>query len=420
MRLLFVLLTTLILSTQSSGQGLPAADTSTSLLSARGIAGLDSVMTRYSEKDRFPGVMLMVARDGKVAYWKAFGVRDLDRKTPLDRNDVFRIFSLTKPVTTTALLMLMDQGKLKLDDPAERYVPVLTKLRVADDSGQTRPPRQPMTIRHLLSFTSGLSYGLFPPFRPSDAQIREADVFGRSRNLDDAMERIAALPLVNDPGAAVSYGWQVDVLGKIVENVSGMPLDRFFEQRIFTPLKMRETAFLIPSSALGRVPTLYLLQPQKLPVRAADSEWDVLHSASATARPPRVLWCGTGLVSTPSDYVRFAQMIANKGEIDGVRLLGTSTVEMMTAPQVPVTLPGVEQRGKGETFGFSCRVITDIAAAGGGGHDGLYYFAGAGNSFVWTDRQSGIVALAWAQTFTTQPLPFFRDVRRAVASAVEP
>jgi CubicO group peptidase (beta-lactamase class C family) len=316
--------------------------------------------------------------------------------------------------------MLMEQGKLKLDDPAARYVPVLTKLRVADASGQTRPPRQPMTIRHLLSFTSGLSYGLFPPFRPSDAQIHEADVFGRSRNLDDAMERIAVLPLINDPGAAVSYGWQTDVLGKIIENVSGMPLDRFFEQRIFTPLKMRETAFMISSPALGRVPTLYVLEPPKLPIRAADSAWNVLHSGSATGSRPRVLWGGTGLVSTASDYVRFAQMIANKGELDGMRLLHPSTVEMMTTPQVPVTLPGAEYRGKGETFGWSCRVITDIAAAGGGGHDGLYYFAGAGNSFVWTDRRSGIVALAWAQTFTTEPLPFFKDVRRAVAGAVEP
>jgi CubicO group peptidase (beta-lactamase class C family) len=384
------------------------------------MAGLDSVMTRYSEKDRFPGVMLMVARHGKVAYWKAFGVRDLDRRTPLNRNDLFRIFSLTKPVTTTAVLMLMEQGKLKLDDPAARYVPVLTKLLVADALEQTRPPRQPMTIRHLLSFTSGLSYGLFPPFRPSDAQIHEADVFGRSRNLDDAMERIAVLPLVNDPGAAVSYGWQTDVLGKIIENVSGMPLDRFFEQRIFTPLKMRETAFMISSPALGRVPTLYVLEPPKLPIRAADSAWNVLHSGSATGSRPRVLWGGTGLVSTASDYVRFAQMIANKGELDGMRLLHPSTVEMMTTPQVPVTLPGAEYRGKGETFGWSCRVITDIAAAGGGGHDGLYYFAGAGNSFVWTDRRSGIVALAWAQTFTTEPLPFFKDVRRAVAGAVEP
>jgi CubicO group peptidase (beta-lactamase class C family) len=245
-------------------------------------------------------------------------------------------------------------------------------------------------------------------------------VFRRSRILDDAMERIAVLPLVNDPGAAVSYGWQVDVLGKIIENVSRIPLDRFFEERIFTPLKMRETAFMIPSPALGCVPTLYLLEPQKLPVRAADSDWNVLYSASANDRPPRVLWGGTGLVSTASDYVRFAQMVANKGELDGVRLLRPSTVEMMTAPQVPVTLPGVEQRGKGETFGFSCRVVTDIAAAGGEGHNGLYYFAGAGNSFVWTDRQSGIVALVLAQTFTPKPLPFFKDVRRAVASAIEP
>ena len=416
MRLLFVLLATLVLSPESSGQGLPAPDPATSLLSARGIGSLDSVLRRYSEKDRFPGVMLMVARDGKVAYWKAFGVRDLESRTPLDRNDVFRIFSLTKPVTVTAVLMLLEQGKLALDDPAEKYVPVLRKLQVANGPGRTRRQRHPMTIRHLLTFTSGFSYGIFPPFGPADAQIREADVFGRSRNLDDVMDRIAVLPLAGDPGAAASYGWQMDVLGKIVESVSGMPLDQFFEQRIFAPLKMRETAFIIPSSSLPRVPTLYSVAPQKVPVRAADSEW-----TSAYGKPPRVLWGGGGLVSTAADYVRFAQMIANKGELDGVRLLRAPTVEMMTEPQVPVTLPGVEERlGKGLTFGFGCMVATDIAGAGGGGHDGLYYFAGAGNLFVWTDRQSGIVALAWAQALPFQVYPFFADVRRAVADAVGP
>jgi CubicO group peptidase (beta-lactamase class C family) len=417
MRFLFVLLATLALSFQSNAQGLTTPDPAASLLSARGIGALDSVMRRYSEQDRFPGVMLMVARDGKVAYWKAFGVRDLESRTPLDRTDVFRIFSLTKPVTVTAVLMLMEQGKLALDDPAEKYVPVLAKLQVINGPGRTRPQRQPLTIRHLLTFTSGFSYGIFPPFGPADAQIREADVFGRSRNLNDAMDRIAVLPLVSDPGAGASYGWQMDVLGKIVESVSGMPLDRFFEQRIFAPLKMRETAFMIPSSALPRVPTLYSVESQKAPVRAAESEW-----YGAYGQPPRVLWGGGGLVSTAADYVRFAQMIANKGELDGVRLLRAPTIEMMTTPQVPVTLPGVEERlGKGLTFGFGTMVATDIAAAGGGGHDGLYYFAGAGNLFVWTDRQSGIVGLLWAQSVPFQVYPaFFADVRRAVAEAVGP
>lgn len=359
---------------------------------------MDSVKARYSAADRYPCTLLVVARNGKTGYWKAFGIRDLDRQDPINRNDVFRIFSLTKPITTTAVLMLWEQGKLGLDDSAARYVPALARLRVQDGPSGTRPPREPLTIRHLLTFTSGLTYGIWGTGSPAEAAARAADVGARAQSLDDLMNLISELPLVGDPGTIASYGWQMEVLGKIVEVASGEPLDRFCAEKIFGPLNMKETAFFVPSAQLPRVPVLYNESEGKAPVRAAASDW-----TDAFGAPPKVLWGGGGLYSTASDYLRFAQMIANGGELDGVRLLRAATVDMMTSAQVKPDLPVMTKLlGPGLAFGFGCFVATDIKAAGGGGSNGLFYFAGAGNLFVWIDRQSGVVGMAWAQALPYQ------------------
>jgi len=404
----------LISSIFASAQGLPQIAPDVVGLSPDGVRAMDSVMARYTAADRYPAAMLMVARNGKVGYWKAFGVRDLDRRDPLNRNDVFRIFSLTKPITTTAVLMLWEQGKLGLDDPAARYVPPLARLRVQDGSSGTRPPRQPLTIRHLLTFTSGLTYGIWGTGSPAEAAARAAKIGSRAQSLDHLMNLISDLPLVGDPGTIASYGWQMEVLGKIVEVVSGQSLDRFLAEKIFSPLRIRETGFFVPSALLARVPILYNVSEGKAPARATATDW-----TDAFGAPPKVLWGGGGLYATASDYIRFAQMIANRGELEGVRLLRPATVEMMTRVQVRPDLPGMTALvGPGLAYGFGCVVATDIKAAGGGGSDGLFYFSGAGNLFVWIDRQTGVVGMVWAQALPYQAYPMFVDVRRAVAGAV--
>jgi len=404
----------LLFSMFTSAQGLPETAAGLAGFSADGVRSLDSIMARYIAADRYPGAMLMVARNGRIGYWKAFGVRDLDRREPVARTDVFRIFSLTKPITVTAILMLWEQGKLGLDDPVARYVPALGRLRVQDGPSGTRPPSQPLTIRHLLTFTSGLTYGIWGTGSPAEEAARAANVGARAQNHDDLMNLIADLPLVGDPGTIASYGWQMDVLGKIVEVVSGQSLDRFFAENIFDPLRMRETGFFVPSALLARVPVLYNVSEGKMPTRATAADW-----TDAFGAPPKVLWGGGGLYSTASDYIRFAQMIANRGELDGVRMLRSATVDMMTRAQVKPDLRGMRALlGPGLAYGFGCFVATDIKAAGDGGSNGLFYFSGVGNLFVWIDRQSGVVAMVWAQALPYQAYPMFVDVRRAVAAAV--
>jgi CubicO group peptidase (beta-lactamase class C family) len=412
-RVLSMILPLALVRTVGTAQGLPAIDPGTAGFSAAGLRALDSVMKRYTASDRFPAAMVMIARHGRVAYWKAYGVRDIEKKIPLERNDVFRAYSLTKPIVVAALLQLMEQGKLALDDPAERYVPALARLRVQDGSGGTREPKRKLTIRHLLTWTSGLTYGLWGNGSAADSAALAADVFGRATSLDDVMNRIADVPLVDDPGASVSYGWQADVIGKIVETVSRQPLDRYLARHIFAPLRMTETGFFAPTASMARMPLLYVVADGKAPEVAAPAAW-----TGAYGSPPKVFWGGHGLVTTPSDYMRFAQMIANKGELDGVRLLRTATVQQMTSAQIGAELPAVTTMfGPGQSIGFGCVVATNIAQAGGGGHDGLYFFSGAANLFTWTDRTSGIVAHVWAQANPFMVYPLFADVRRAVAEA---
>ena len=383
---------------------------------AEGLRAIDSVMARYTRPDRFPGAVLLVARRGKVGYWKAFGARDLDQAEPLERSAPFRIFSLTKPITATAILMLWEEGKVDLDDPAEKYIPELGRLQVMDTDGTLRAPRTRLSIRRLLTFTSGLNYGIWGAGSAADSIALAARIAARAESLPDAMRRIADVPLVGDPGEIASYGWQVDVLGRIVEVASGLPLDRFLETRILRPLGMGDTGFYVPDASMNEMPVLYSVGDGKAPSRAPEQEW-----TGAYGSPPRVTWGGHGLVSTPSDYIRFAQMIANRGELEGVRLLKASTVEMMTSQQVATEVPRLTTLlGPGFTFGMACFVATDVAAAGGGGSEGLYYFSGAANLFVWTDPRSELVGMVWAQALPYQAYPIFTDVRNVVSRAFVP
>ncbi|MDH5177180.1 MAG: beta-lactamase family protein [Gammaproteobacteria bacterium] len=397
-------------------QGLEEVPPQTLGFTTEGLRAIDSVMARYTQRDRFPAAVLLVARRGKVAYWKAFGARDLAQPEALKRTATFRIFSLTKPITATAILMLWEEGKIDLDDPAEKYIPELSELKVMEADGTLRPPRTRLSIRHLLTFTSGLNYGIWGTGSPADSLALAAAIDVRAESLPDAMRRIAEVPLVGDPGRIASYGWQVDVLGRIVEVAGGLPLDKFLEARIFRPLGMGNTGFHVSATLVPDMPVLYSIGDGKAPMRAPDEEW-----TGAYGSPPIVTWGGHGLVSTPSDYIRFAQMIANRGELDGVRLLKASTVEMMTSQQVATDVPRLTTLlGPGFTFGMACFVATDLAAAGGGGHEGLYYFSGAANLFVWTDPRSELVGMVWAQALPYRVYPLFTDVRNVVSKAFVP
>lgn len=383
-------------------------------LTDAGLRDIDAVMTRHTAPDRFPGAMLLIARDDAIGYWKAFGVRDLDTRAPLQRNDLFRVYSLTKPVTVAGLLILHEQDRLGLDDPVAKYIPPFAELRVYDGSPKGRAPARPLTIRHLLTYTAGFTYGSSPT-APADAIVRKARLPQVAQSLEDLMTRLVALPLVNDPGSAASYGFQMDVVGKIIEVVSGQRLDTFFEERIFGPLGMRETAFTAPQASLDRMPGLYRLKAGQPATKEPATEW-----TGAYGKPPKVHWGGHGLVSTPADYLRFARMIAAGGELNGVRILQRSSVAVMTSAQIPVSLPKVrELAGSGWTYGFGTFVAVDPDSTGARSPGGIFYHSGGANLYTWFDRDRDLIGMVWAQAQPYQVYPLFDDVRRAVAAAVD-
>lgn len=390
-------------------------------LSTIGVRRLDSLMAAYTSPGRQPALMVMVARHGRIGYWKAAGVRDLATGEPLNRTDYFRLFSITKPVTAVAVLQLWEQGKLSLDDPVSRFLPAMAKVGVYAGTGKSRPPVRPLTIRHLLTFATGMTYGTFGFSTPVDSLLAKARIFNVTTSSADLVERLAALPLLGDPGDSVAYGFQTDLLGVVVEAVSGMSLDRYFQERIFAPLGIRESGFFMSPSQLGRYPIMYTLSPGRSPrvydARDTTSDW-----VKPFGRRTWINWYagGAGLVSTASDYIRFVQMLANRGELDGVRLLRPATVDTMTRAHIP----GTSERsralfGLGWAHAFSMITAVDINAAGGGGHNGLYSMNGASNTFWWVDPVSGVAAMVWGQSLP-QDFNLFHDFRRAVAAAVIP
>lgn len=392
----------------AAGQALPEVRPETVGLSATGIARLDSAMAAYVSGKKLPGIVVAIARDGKLAHWKAFGLRSVEANDPMRPDDLFRIMSMTKPITTTAAMILVEERKLELDEPVARYLPAFRDLKVWTPDGLV-PPRRPMTVRDLMRHTSGLTYGLFGN-TPVDSLYRKEDPYNKATSLADFVDRLARLPLVGHPGEVWNYGHSTDVLGRIVEVVSGMPLDRFFEERIFKRLGMRNTFFEVPPQKRARFVGYYALSA---PGRffLADSP-----DSGSFTRPPRLFSGGGGLVSSASDYLRFAQMILDGGKLDGVRLLRAETVDDMLKNQVPASLIPISVGGKtlegnGFGLGFSIRVEPGDPLLG---PVGLAGWGGYANTFFWIDPQNRLIGLILTQFFPFQAYPIESEFRRLV------
>jgi CubicO group peptidase (beta-lactamase class C family) len=418
---LVCLLSLLYQNQNSYAQKLLEVDPSVIGLSDQGVKSLDSFMMRYTQPDRFPCTMLMVTRDGKTGYWKAFGVRDLDSKIKLDRNDLFRIYSITKPITAVAILILWEEGLLGLDDPVEKYIPSFSKIKVYKEGKGFLTPERKITIRHLLNFSSGITYGAFEPMNKADSIVFKANLMGNAKNLEDLVEGLSDLPIVNEPGDAASYGYQTDVLGRIAEVVSGVSLDVFFNERIFKPLGMKETSFVVPEHLLSRYISLYWIDKAGSPTRSDMGDRSSnFYKPTAERSYLKFLSGGGGLVSTPTDYLQFALMLSNKGILNGKRILKASTVDMMTSPNHIGDISRQNAlQGYGWLPGFQVLVSPDIKSTTGGGHDGLYWMAGAANLFFWVDPATNIVALIWAQALPLHVFPLFNDTRKIVHQFVK-
>jgi len=345
---------------------------------------------------KIPGAVALLVKDGQVAYYKAWGVRELGKPDPLRTDDIFRIASQTKAITSLAAMMLWEEGRFELDDPVGMYLPSFAKLTVlknfnpSDSSYEARPAKRRMTIRQLLTHTSGLDYADIgsDDFK---AIYAKAGITALGRPGDVLAERIDALgklPLHADPGSEWRYSLSIDVLGRLVEVWSGMPLDQFFRNRIFGPLGMKDSYFELPTDKRGRLVALHQMQDDRL-VPTHDNGNGLIDPDWPT-RKVSYFSGGGGLVSTTADYARFLQLFLNGGELDGVRLLGRKTVDMMLTNQVGTMQPNFGLGFSLETAANDFRTPLTV---------GSFSWGGAFNTTYWGDPQEHLAALIFTNTF---------------------
>lgn len=380
---LYVLTVLIALAPVASGQGLPKASPKSVGLSQERLDRITAVMQQHVDEGLLAGAVALVARDGKVAYLKCVGMQDKERGVEMKPDAIFRIASMSKPITSVAVMMLYEEGRFRLSDPVSKYLPEFKDMKVivtepAGD-GKTRtklvPAKREITIRHLLTHTSGLTYHWDPRV---GAQYAEAGITHGLIQTDDVLadgiKKLAQQPLVHQPGEAWNYGLSTDVLGRLVEVVSGLPFDEFLRRRIFEPLRMNDSGFYLPDSKVSRLAAVYGADPNGKVKRLGNG---ILGEGAMRATvtypyegPKRYFSGGGGLCSTISDYTRFCQMMLNGGELDGVRLLSRKTVELMTTDHVGELSPGT---GFGLGFGVTRNLreggeLTSVGAYRWGGY----------------------------------------------------
>jgi CubicO group peptidase (beta-lactamase class C family) len=378
--------------------------------SSERLVRLHEAMQRPVDDKSLAGVVTLLMRHGKLVEERSYGVKDVASGAPMTDDTIFRIYSMTKPVTGVAMMILYEEGKWHPSDPVSKYIPEFANLKVykgMDASGEmiTEPPSHPPTMAELLTHTAGLTYGLFGS-TPVDKVYMSRNCFGTA-NLHAMATCFAGLPLLYQPGTKWVYSVSMDVQGYIVEKLSGKPLAEFMDERIFKPLHMTDTSFYVPKEKRARFATLYSGGPDgKLVVtgQAAGPRADFVS-------PPGAPSGGGGLVSTAADYARFAQMLLNHGELDGVRILSPASVDLMTSNHLPAKLMngdysiGNATMRPGHGWGYDLAVFTDPAAADEVVGKGTFYWEGAAATWFWVDPANDLVFVGMTQRMygTGQP-----------------
>jgi CubicO group peptidase (beta-lactamase class C family) len=377
------------------------------------------------DKGAIPGAVVLVARGGKLVYLQALGYRDREKKIAMKPDAIFRIASMTKPITSVAVMMLAEEGKIDLIAPVAQYLPEFKDVKVgvdkADANGKTtlalEEPARAMTVQDLLRHTSGLAYGPFGNTLVHQA-YNNANLFDGAQTLAEFVTKLSKLPLAHQPGTVWEYGMSTDVLGRIVEVVSGMAFDRFVEERITGPLGMRDTAFYLSAAQAAR-----LAEPQVDP--ATGKRPGAASAENMTKQKQKWFSGGGGLLSTAVDYGRFCQMLVNGGELNGVRLLSPKTLAVMTADQVPSGIPrsGIEELAPtpemGQSFGLGFAVRADAGHSPISGSAGDYFWAGAYGTYFWVDPQEKMFAVMMVQMPLSQSGYYRRAMRELVYGALE-
>jgi CubicO group peptidase (beta-lactamase class C family) len=395
-------------------------------LDADRLRRIDAHFARYVEDGRLPGFLAVVSRHGRVAHVASAGHRDVEAGAPITGDTLFRIYSMTKPITSVAAMMLYEEGAFELKDPVRRYLPAFADTKVYKGgpagSPQLEPQVDPMRIWQLFTHTAGLTYG-FHHQHPVDAIYRKHGFeWGSPRGMDTeaTIDEVAKLPLVFQPGTSFNYSVATDVLGRLVEVWSGMPFDEFLRTRIFQPLGMDETSFWVEGDDVERLAALYI--PFGEGGRAV--RWD--EGGKPATRPQTFLSGGGGLVSSAGDYHRFMEMLRGKGELDGVRLLSPRTVEYMTRNHLPggVDLEAFGQKTWAETtfdgvgFGLGFSVLLDPVAYRSPGSVGEFGWGGAASTAFSIDPVEDLTVAFYTQLLPSSTYPIRTQLRQLVTQAI--
>jgi CubicO group peptidase (beta-lactamase class C family) len=393
----------------------PEVKPETAGFSAERLKRLDSAMQAAVDTKTLAGIVTMAARHGKLVQQKTYGMQDIAGSKPMQRDTIFRIYSMTKPITGVAMMILYEEGKWRPNDPIAKYIPEFADLRVyTEANGQPKldPPAHPPTIGELMSHTAGFTYGVFGN-TPVDKMYQQSSPL-QAGSFKEFIGRMAKLPLVYQPGEGWVYSVSVDIQGYLVEKLSGKPFPEFLRDRIFVPLGMKDTAFYVAKDKLDRLATIYIPDPKGQGLAAVPRDSDV-------TKAPGLPSGGGGLYSTADDYLHFAQMLLNGGVLHGTRILSPSTVALMRTNHLPAGLMsgkygiGFYTMQPGLGFGYDFAVFEDPTRFGSTAGKGTYLWDGVAGTWFWIDPTNDMVFVGMIQRMMTAGTPpNMEDLSRAL------
>ncbi len=374
-------------------------------MSSARLEHFDALMQDYVGQGKMNGIVVIALHKGKIVHYNSYGLRNIEAKEAMQKEDIFRVFSMTKPIVSAAALTLMEEGKYLLNDPVSDFLPEFKnpKVYVEEKDGEMilENAKSPIRFRHIFTHTSGISYGTLVPLLGEDSlytkRFQEADLFNSQQTLAEMIKKLAGLPLIRHPGATFCYGFSADVLARLIEVISGQSVDEFLKKRIFDPLEMNDTGYIIPKEKWDRMATVY-----------TNDESGILKVSPLSTdsfKNRRLLPGGHGLVSTAMDYARFSQMLLNKGELNGVRILSPKTIELMTSNFLrdeDNDTPFFDRKESG--FGLGVQVVIEPVIFGKLWSKGTYGFSGYTNTYFFVDPEAELVGV-----FMNQVTPYNLD-----------
>ena len=401
-------------------------------------------LSNYINEKKIPGLITAVSRKGKIVHFETQGYADVENKIPLRKDSLFRIYSMTKPITGVALMILVEEGKIRLDDPVHKFIPEFRKTRVFKvmEASEmiTESLERPITVRDLATHTSGLSYAINRP-NPVSNLYREKKIFpyyypseegelSGAKSFEDICsfaESVASLPLIHQPGTKWTYSIGMDILGCVVERASGQTFDIFLKNKLFEPLGMKDTAFMVPEEKKSRYTSLYIHAPTVrmfVPEMADMIKGDQLMAKLVDRencpylKESTVFDGGSGLISSTEDYLKFALMLLNNGKNGKVRILSRKSVELLSSNHLNQEIRNTNNYPEGKGFGLTVGVTNDPGLAGEFGSAGKYYWGGAASTIFWIDPKEQLVAVAMTQLLAS-PWSLREDFEALVYSSID-